>query len=69
MWFIFTDGDVNGMEIDEAETVPELKRQNTSTESQEKIWSVMAAETDLEGYTPLLWACKQYRDFHVCTFY
>ncbi|KAL4238217.1 hypothetical protein ACF0H5_002929 [Mactra antiquata] len=55
------DKTVNGMEVDEI-TPPRLEKIN-SIASQEDIWPLMATELDHQGYTPLLLACKVYRDF------
>ncbi|XP_060571183.1 uncharacterized protein LOC132729433 [Ruditapes philippinarum] len=52
---------VNGMEVDEV-SQPKLEKM-ASIASQEDIWPMMATEYDNDGYTPLLWACKIYRDF------
>lgn len=52
---------VNGMETEDS-SPPQLEKMS-SIASQEEIWTVMAAEVDHQGYTPLLWACKMYRDF------
>ena len=51
------------MEVDEV-SQPKLEKMS-SLASQEDIWPMMATEYDNEGYTPLLWACKIYRDFKV----
>lgn len=60
---MFLDKPVNGMEVDE-EQYPKLAKVN-SIASQEDIWPIMATELDHQGYTPLLLACKIYRDFKV----
>lgn len=51
------------MEVDEPP--PPALEKKTSVPSQQDIWPIMAAETDSEGYTPLLTACKVYRDYRV----
>ncbi|XP_045173685.2 poly [ADP-ribose] polymerase tankyrase-like [Mercenaria mercenaria] len=52
---------VNGMEVDDV-TIPKLEKMS-SIASQEDIWPIMATELNHEGYTPLLWACKVYKDY------
>jgi hypothetical protein len=55
------------MEVDEV-SQPKLEKMS-SIASQEDIWPMMATEYDNDGYTPLLWACKIYRDFKVSKIY
>jgi len=57
---VISESSVNGMEVDEK---PPALEKMVSIASQEEIWPVMATELDHKGYTPLLWACKVYRDY------
>lgn len=61
--YVIALGTVNGMEVEESPH-PAL-RKTLSVPSQQDIWPIMAAETDDSGYTPLLTACKIYRDYKV----